>query len=73
MEVRSFEAIVQALDDARVEYLVVGGLAVIAHGYERLTKDVDLVIRLDRENVVRGLRSVVRRGRPSSRSRRFSP
>jgi hypothetical protein len=59
MEVRSFEAIVRALDAARVDYLVVGGLAVIAHGYERLTKDVDLVIGLERENIVRGLRALM--------------
>lgn len=44
MEVRSVEAIVRALNDASVQYLIVGGLAVNAHGYERFTKDVDLVI-----------------------------
>jgi predicted nucleotidyltransferase len=56
MEVRSVEAIVKALNDAGVEYLIVGGVAVVAHGYERLTKDLDLVIGLERENIVRGLR-----------------
>jgi hypothetical protein len=55
MEVRSIQAIVRALNDARVQYLIVGGLAVNAHGYERFTKDVDLVIGLERENIVRGL------------------
>ena len=39
MEVRSIEAIIAALDSAKVEYLIVGGLAVNAHGYERLTRD----------------------------------
>jgi len=29
----------------RAEYLVVGGQAVIAHGYPRLTKDMDLWVR----------------------------
>jgi hypothetical protein len=58
MEVRSVEAIVKALNDARVKYLVVGGLAVVAHGYERLTADVDLVIGLERENIIRGLRAL---------------
>ncbi len=47
MEVRSVEVIVQALNTANVQYLIVGGLAVNAHGYERLTRDVDLVIGLD--------------------------
>jgi hypothetical protein len=32
MEVRSVEGIVRALNTARVEYLIVGGLAVNAHG-----------------------------------------
>lgn len=58
MEVRSIEAIVKALNDAKVKYLVVGGLAVVAHGYERLTVDVDLVIGLEHENITRGLRSL---------------
>jgi hypothetical protein len=33
-----------------VEYLVVGGQAVIAHGYPRLTKDIDLWIRPTQAN-----------------------
>lgn len=59
MEVRSVEAIVRALNEARVQYLIVGGLAVNAHGYERLTKDVDLVIGLEPDNIIRGLRSLL--------------
>ncbi len=58
MEVRSVEAIVRALNDASVKYLIVGGIAVNAHGYERLTVDVDLVIGLEPDNVVRGLRAL---------------
>lgn len=59
MEVRSVEAIVQALNRANVQYLVVGGLAVITHGYERFTNDVDLVIGLDPENIILGLRTLI--------------
>lgn len=58
MEVRSIEAIVGALNSARVRYLIVGGLAVNAYGYERLTRDVDLVIGLEPENIIRGLRTL---------------
>jgi predicted nucleotidyltransferase len=47
MEIRSIEAIVRALNDEVVQYIVVGGLAVNAHGYERFTQDVDLVIGLE--------------------------
>lgn len=51
MKLASFEAIVRALDEAGVRYLVVGGLAVIAHGYGRTTYDVDLVVGLEPGNV----------------------
>jgi hypothetical protein len=44
MGVRSIEAIVKALNQAKIQYLIVGGVAVNAHGYERFTKDLDLVI-----------------------------
>ncbi len=46
MKVSSIESIVKALNDANVPFLVVGGLAVVAHGYGRLMQGVDLVIRL---------------------------
>jgi len=51
MEVRSVEAVVRALNDAKVRYLIVGGVAVNAHGYERMTIDLDLVIQLNRPNI----------------------
>jgi hypothetical protein len=62
MEVRSVEAIVKALNRAKVQYLIVGGLAVVAHGYERLTKDVDLVIGLKPQNIICGLRALMKIG-----------
>jgi hypothetical protein len=51
MKLAAFEAVAQALDAARVRYLVAGGLAVNAHGYIRLTMDIDLVIALDAGNM----------------------
>jgi hypothetical protein len=62
MEVRSVETIVKSLNHAGVKYLIVGGVAVVAHGYERLTKDLDLVIGLERENIIRGLRALMKIG-----------
>lgn len=53
MRLGSFEAIVRALNEAGVRYLVAGGLAVNAHGYLRFTKDADLVVQLIPENVQR--------------------
>ena len=51
MEVRSFEAIAGALNSQGVRYLVVGGMAVVAHGHGRMTHDLDLVISLDLDDV----------------------
>ena len=59
MEVHSVETIVKALNGAGVKYLVVGGLAVVAHGYKRFTDDVDLVIGLDPENIIKGLHTLL--------------
>lgn len=51
MKLASFEAIVRALNDGGVRYLVVGGVAVNAHGFGRVTYDVDVVIGLELGNV----------------------
>jgi len=59
MEVRSVEAIVRALNEAQVKYLVVGGLAVNAHGFVRLTRDVDIVLALDSANAAKGLNTLL--------------
>jgi len=55
MKLTSLEAIVEVLHGASVRYLVVGGLAVNAHGYLRFTKDVDIVIQLVPDNIARAL------------------
>lgn len=47
-----------ALNDARVDYVVVGGLAVILHGYLRATADLDLAIGLSPDNAGRGMRAL---------------
>ena len=44
MTVQSVEAVVRALAEAKVRYLIVGGLAVVAHGFVRFTGDIDLVL-----------------------------
>ena len=55
MEVRSIEAVIRALNDAGVRYLIAGGLAVIAHGYTRSTQDMDLILDLGEENLGRAM------------------
>ena len=53
MEISGAEAVFDALNRADVAYLVVGGLAVNAHGYVRMTMDIGLVIALDQENIMK--------------------
>jgi len=62
MEVRSVVTIVKALNDAGVEYIIVGGLAVNAHGFVRMTRDLDLVLRLERDNIIRGINTLLNVG-----------
>src|SRR5579862_5871160 len=54
----SLDQIIQALNGAHVRYMVVGGIAVAAHGYVRSTNDVDLIIQLDEPNLLNGLRAL---------------
>ncbi|MEI6056988.1 MAG: nucleotidyl transferase AbiEii/AbiGii toxin family protein [Lentisphaerota bacterium] len=43
----------EALSLERIQYLLVGGLAVNLHGVPRLTYDIDIIISIDRENILR--------------------
>jgi len=45
--------VVRALADYRVRFVVIGGVAVAAHGYVRATEDVDVVPDPDRDNLDR--------------------
>lgn len=58
MRLAAFDLLVRTLDEAGVRYLVAGGLAVNAHGYLRLTRDIDLVIQLDRDNVLSAFKAL---------------
>lgn len=50
--------IFKALADAQVDYVVVGGMAVIMHGHLRATRDLDLVLGLGPDNCARGLEAL---------------
>ena len=49
----AFDELLRRLSEAEVEFVVVGGLALNAWGVVRGTKDVDVVIATDVENVKR--------------------
>lgn len=51
MKLASTRAIVRALNESQVRFIVAGGLAVNAHGFLRFTKDIDLILQLDAHNL----------------------
>ncbi len=48
--------------ESQVRYLIVGGLAVVAHGFTRLTMDVDLVVGFGDGNEERAITALKRLG-----------
>lgn len=54
-----FEEVCGALNHARVRYVVVGGVAVVLHGYPRLTADLDLVVDLAPEQAAAAIDALV--------------
>jgi hypothetical protein len=47
-----YKKIFTALNKAKIRYLVAGGVAVNLHGVERATFDLDLIVHLDKENLL---------------------
>ncbi len=43
--------VLKALNKARVDYLVVGGVALVLHGVVRMTADLDIVLDQDEKNI----------------------
>lgn len=54
--------IFQILDDYGVDYLTIGGWAVVAHGYVRATVDIDFVADQERGNIERLARALASMG-----------
>jgi hypothetical protein len=49
----SIESLLKVLTDRKVAFIIVGGFAVVAHGYVRATKDVDICPDPSDENLKR--------------------
>lgn len=62
---QDFEDILELFARHRVRYLIVGGLAFIFHAKPRYTKDIDLWIDPDHENVRRANQALEEFGSPS--------
>ena len=59
MDFEKVLALLRALGDQGVEYVLVGAIALTVHGIVRATQDVDLFVRPEAENVAR-LRAALR-------------
>lgn len=48
-----FRKIFKALNNEKIKYLVVGGIAVNLHGYIRFTGDLDILLLLEKNNLAK--------------------
>jgi len=56
-----FMRVLKALEEHKVDYILVGGFAVILYGMQRLTRDIDIFVRMAPQNIEqlrRALKSV---------------
>lgn len=56
-----FLQVIEALENESVDYVLIGGFAVVLHGFPRLTQDIDFFIKPTEENISKlnkALRSV---------------
>jgi hypothetical protein len=49
--VQQFNKVLSAFHKYKVEYILIGGYAVILYGFPRLTQDIDIVIKMDEQNI----------------------
>ncbi len=56
---RVFHDILRALEANNVRYVLVGGVAVVLHGFARFTKDLDLVVDLHPEEARRAIQTLL--------------
>jgi hypothetical protein len=48
------------LNDEEVEYALIGGYAIAAHGFNRFSEDIDILVNPSRENTKRWIRALSR-------------
>ena len=50
---QDLKSLAKYLDDAKVEYALVGGYAIAAHGFNRASEDIDILVNPSMENARR--------------------
>lgn len=48
---KRFNDVINSLNKHKVDYILIGGYAVILYGFPRLTQDVDLILKMDEDNI----------------------
>lgn len=48
--IEDLKSLIRSLNENRVDYLLIGGYALYAHGYHRATTDIDVLVAADRES-----------------------
>lgn len=71
---RAMRRVVELFDERGIEYAIIGGMAVNAHGHHRTTQDVDFLVRPESLVVIRSLVAQgLLRGDPARARRFFEP
>ncbi len=48
---KKFQDVIKALNNRNVDYILIGGYAVILYGMPRLTQDLDIIVQMSHENL----------------------
>ena len=56
---QDFKELLALLNEHRVKYLIVGGYALAFHGAPRYTGDLDILVKVDKENAKRVLAALI--------------
>lgn len=59
-----YKELLQLLNESQVEYLIVGGFAVMKYGEPRYTKDLDVWVHNSRQNSLRVVEALKQFGAP---------
>jgi len=57
-----YEDVFRALDKEKIQYVLIGGTAVILHGVPRNTADIDLILNMDKTNLLKFVKTMKKLG-----------
>lgn len=50
---KEFIRVLDALSHENVDYILIGGVTCIIHGLDRLTRDIDIFVKMEKKNIER--------------------